>query len=326
MKELTYFKAAVEAISRALGDNDKIVVLGKGMTAGGKDGLFNEIFLKYGRSRVLDGTADDKSNIRIALGLAATGALPLVVVDGENLYSCIEAIAVDACCAQTAFNGQYSSSIVIWSDYGYADGDTPAEIFLSEGFFASLPNLTVYCPSCPEDACSMMATALRFPYNGPTLVLTDRSMRETSAKVTEEDAAPVRPQVGSQVIKEGGDVTLVSYGAMMQASMEAAYRASQAGCECELIDLRCLNPIDTAPVIASVKKTGKLAVAQAGWPRGGVGDILISAVMSSDAFDYMEKPVKIVSPPNKVIPYGDFAEKTVLPGWEEVYLAIISLI
>ena len=143
MKELTYFKAAVEAISRALGDNDKIVVLGKGMTAGGKDGLFNEIFLKYGRSRVLDGTADDKSNIRIALGLAATGALPLVVVDGENLYSCIEAIAVDACCAQTAFNGQYSSSIVIWSDYGYADGDTPAEIFLSEGFFASLPNLTV---------------------------------------------------------------------------------------------------------------------------------------------------------------------------------------
>ena len=320
MSKLTYIELLNDAISSAMTENDKIVVIGKGVTTGGDEGIAKGFYGRFGKNRVVDATVDDRANIRLGVGLAATGALPLVLINGSNLFDCMDAIVNDAAYAPFANNNRFSSRMVICADAGHIEGDSPGEGFLDEGIFLGIEGLAVVYPSCPAHASYMMKKILAAPEGGPVLFLMGRSLKKAQVK------GETSPSGGSEIIKEGEDITLITYGPMTDKCIEASYRAMEAGIECELIDLISISPLDEQVLINSVIKTGRVLIAQQAHAKGGAADIITSMLMRSPAFDYMECPVKIISPPPGPVAYSDFTGKSAVPGWEDIYEAIISMV
>lgn len=317
---VTYVQAIRLALQSALREDDRVVVLGEDVGQGGgafraTEGLQQE----FGPERVLDTPISEAAFTGAAVGMALEGMRPVVEYQfSDFLTSGMNAIVNTA--AKMHFRHGTPVPLVVRAPAagGFAGG--PFHSQNPEAWFLRSPGLKVACPATAEDAGLLLAAAIADP--NPVLFFEQKSLYTRIKGTFSYDASA--PLAGAAVRRDGGDVTVVSYGAALHVVLEAAETVAAEGIECEVIDLRVLCPLDFDTVATSVRKTSRCLIAHEDYAEYGVGAEL-GARISSELFTDLDAPVARVGACFWPIPFSPPLEAATLPDVERVAGAVRSL-
>ncbi|MDP4585701.1 MAG: alpha-ketoacid dehydrogenase subunit beta [Microbacteriaceae bacterium] len=291
-ENLSLAKAINLGLRRAMQDNDRVLLMGEDIgTLGGvfrvTEGLKNE----FGEDRVLDTPLAESGIVGTAIGLAMRGYRPVCEIQFDGfVYPAFDQIMSQLAKLTARHQGDQSFPLVIRIPYGGHIGAIEHHQESPEAYFTHTSGLRVISPATPNDGYHMIQQAIQS--NDPVIFL------EPKARYWPKDdvdmAAAPAPMHQSRVVRTGTDATVVGHGAMVAMLLDAAEVAAGEGISLEVIDLRSLAPIDYAPILASVEKTGRIVVAQEAPGSTSVGSE-IAATVAERAFYYLEAPVMRVS-------------------------------
>ncbi len=320
----------VDAINHALDEemevNKKMIVYGEDI-ADPKGGVFTAtkgLTDKYGKERVFNSPLAEASIVGTAIGLAVTGWKPCVEIQfGDYIWPAMMQIRDEAACIRYRSNGAWTSPLVIRVAVGgYIHGGLYHSQSIDSYFF-NIPGIRVAFPSNASDAKGLLKSSLRM--DDPVIFLEHKGLyRQGYAATPEPDKDYVLPFGKANLIEEGDILTIVTWGAMVQKSIDAIKLCNLEKGDVDLIDLRTLNPIDWAAIHNSVEKTGKLLIVHEDLLTGGVG-AEIAAKISDELFEELDGPIKRVAAKDCHVPYHDLLEKEVLPQTEQIVEAVNDL-
>ena len=320
----------VDAINHALDEemevNKKMIVYGEDI-ADPKGGVFTAtkgLTDKYGKERVFNSPLAEASIVGTAVGLAVTGWKPCVEIQfGDYIWPAMMQIRDEAACIRYRSNGAWTSPLVIRVAVGgYIHGGLYHSQSIDSYFF-NIPGIRVAFPSNASDAKGLLKSSLRM--DDPVIFLEHKGLyRQGYAATPEPDKDYVLPFGKANLIEEGDILTIVTWGAMVQKSIDAIKLCNLEKGDVDLIDLRTLNPIDWAAIHNSVEKTGKLLIVHEDLLTGGVG-AEIAAKISDELFEELDGPIKRVAAKDCHVPYHDLLEKQVLPQTEQIVEAVNDL-
>ena len=320
----------VDAINHALDEemevNKKMIVYGEDI-ADPKGGVFTAtkgLTDKYGKERVFNSPLAEASIVGTAIGLAVTGWKPCVEIQfGDYIWPAMMQIRDEAACIRYRSNGAWTSPLVIRVAVGgYIHGGLYHSQSIDSYFF-NIPGIRVAFPSNASDAKGLLKSSLRM--DDPVIFLEHKGLyRQGYAATPEPDKDYVLPFGKANLIEEGDILTIVTWGAMVQKSIDAIKLCNLEKGDVDLIDLRTLNPIDWTAIHKSVEKTGKLLIVHEDLLTGGVG-AEIAAKISDELFEELDGPIKRVAAKDCHVPYHDLLEKQVLPQTEQIVEAVNDL-
>ena len=320
----------VDAINHAMSEemdiNKKIIVYGEDI-ADPKGGVFTAtkgLTDKFGKDRVFNSPLAEASIVGTAIGLAVTGWKPCVEIQfGDYIWPAMMQIRDEAACMRYRSNGSWTCPLVIRVAVGgYIHGGLYHSQSIDSNFF-NIPGIRVAYPSNAADAKGLLKTALRM--DDPVIFLEHKGLyRQGYASTPEPNKDFLIPFGKANIVQEGSYFTIVTWGAMVQKSIDAIKILNLEAGEADLIDLRTLNPIDWNAIFDSVKKTGKLLIVHEDLRTGGVG-AEISAKVSDELFEDLDGPIKRVAAKDCHVPYSDNLEPEILPQTEEIVEAIRDL-
>ena len=320
----------VDAINHAMSEemdiNEKIIVYGEDI-ADPKGGVFTAtkgLTDKFGKDRVFNSPLAEASIVGTAIGLAVTGWKPCVEIQfGDYIWPAMMQIRDEAACMRYRSNGSWTCPLVIRVAVGgYIHGGLYHSQSIDSNFF-NIPGIRVAYPSNAADAKGLLKTALRM--DDPVIFLEHKGLyRQGYASTPEPNKDFLIPFGKANIVQEGSYFTIVTWGAMVQKSIDAIKILNLEVGEADLIDLRTLNPIDWNAIFGSVKKTGKLLIVHEDLRTGGVG-AEISAKVSDELFEDLDGPIKRVAAKDCHVPYSDNLEPEILPQTEEIVEAIKDL-
>ena len=320
----------VDAINHALDEemevNKKMIVYGEDI-ADPKGGVFTAtkgLTDKYGKERVFNSPLAEASIVGTAIGLAVTGWKPCVEIQfGDYIWPAMMQIRDEAACIRYRSNGAWTSPLVIRVAVGgYIHGGLYHSQSIDSYFF-NIPGIRVAFPSNASDAKGLLKSSLRM--DDPVIFLEHKGLyRQGYAATPEPDKDYVLPFGKANLIEEGDILTIVTWGAMVQKSIDAIKLCNLEKGDVDLIDLRTLNPIDWTAIHKSVEKTGKLLIVHEDLLTGGVG-AEIAAKISDELFEELDGPIKRVAAKDCHVPYHDLLEKEVLPQTEQIVEAVNDL-
>ncbi len=281
-------------------------------------GLFDE----FGEGRVVDTPISESAIVGISIGASQRGYRAVAEMQFADFISCaFDQIVNQAATLRYRYGGRAAVPIVVRAPSG---GNVGGGLYHSqnpEAWFVHRPGLKVVAPSTPFDAKGLLKAAIRD--DNPVIYFEHKYLyRRAKGPVPEGDE--VVPIGVAATRREGGDVTLVSYGAMMAPSLEAADRVAREGVEVEVIDLRTLAPFDKAAIFASIDKTSRLLVVQEDVKTLGIASE-ISAVVMEEKFDALDAPVMRVACPDTHSPFSHVLEAANLPNPDSIAAAIRRL-
>jgi len=275
---------------------------------------------KYGPRRVIDTPIAEAGMVGTAIGMAMLGLRPIVEMMTVN-FAIVAADQILNHAAKIRYfsGGQVDIPVVIRGPHGAGVQLSAQHSQSFESFYAHFPGLHVVTPATPADAKGMLKTAIRG--KDPVMFLESAALYGMKGEVPAGDAALV-PFGVSRVAREGSDLTIVSFGRMLQMSLSVAEKLSSGeGIEAEVIDLRTLRPLDMGPVIDSVRKTHRAVVVQEQWkPFGAAAEIV--AGITEEAFDDLDAPVVRVTGEDVPMPYARNLERLAVPHEEHLERAI----
>ena len=323
----------VDAINHALAEemehNPRMVIYGQDV-AGKKGGVFTAtkgLTAKFGEQRVFNSPLAEASIIGTAFGLSVRGDFkPNVEIQfGDYIWPGFMQIRDEVAMLRFRSYDQWSCPMVIRVAVGgYIHGGLYHSQSI-DGFFTHIPGLRVVFPSNAADAKGLMKTACR--EEDPVLFLEHKGLyRQSFASSPEPDASYLIPFGVASIRKPGDDVTVITWGMMVQRSLEAAAKVEAArGVTIEVIDLRTLNPLDKDTILQSVRRTGKVLIAHEDTLTGGFG-AEIAAIVATEAFDRLDAPVLRVAAKDTPVPYGPELESAMLPQERDVVAALEKLV
>lgn len=323
MSEKSYRDAIREAMMEEM-DRDKSVLI-MGEDIGVYEGTFRitaGMLKKYGPKRVIDTPIAEAGMVGTAVGMAMLGLRPIVEMMTVN-FSIVAADQILNHAAKIRYfsGGQVDIPIVVRGPHGAGVQLSAQHSQSFESFYAHFPGLKVVAPATPADAKGMLKTAIRG--KDPVMFLESAALYGMKGEVPDEDYTV--PFGQSRIAREGKDVTIVSYGRMLQLSLIVADKlASDEGIECEVIDLRTLRPLDMVPVYASVEKTHRAIVVQEQWKPFGAG-AEISASITEEMFDELDAPVVRVTGEDVPMPYARNLELLATPHEQHIERAVKSV-
>ena len=319
MARLTMREAISQALWEEMEKDPTVFILGEEVGVwGGTYAVTKGFYDHFGAERVRDTPISEAAIVGAAIGAALTGLRPVAEIMTINFaFSAFDHIVNEAAKMHYMFNGQMVLPMVIRTvsgggrQLGATHSQTP------DAIFAHFPGLIVAAPGTPADAKGMLKTAIRG--NNPVLFIEHATLYQMRGEVPAEDF--VVPLGKSIVQRPGRDVTIVTYSKMLEISLKAAEQLAQAGIEAEIVDLRCLRPLDMEPVIESFKKTNRAVIVEEGWPSFGVG-AEVSARIYEQAFDYVDAPIRRVAQKEVPLPYNRTLEQLAIPTVEDVIAAV----
>jgi pyruvate dehydrogenase E1 component beta subunit len=321
MPEKTYRDAIREAMMEEMDRDPNVLILGEDI--GVYEGTFRitaGMLKKYGSKRVIDTPIAEAGMVGTAVGMAMLGLRPIVEMMTIN-FAIVAADQILNHAAKVRYfsGGQVDVPVVIRGPQGAGVQLSAQHSQSFESFYAHFPGLKVVAPSTPADAKGMLKTAIRG--KDPVMFLESAALYGVKGEVP--DAADALVPFGqSKVVREGKDVTIVSYSRMMQLALSAAGKlAADEGIEAEVIDLRTLRPLDMAPVYESVRKTHRAVVVQEQWKLYGAASE-IAAGISEAVFDELDAPVARVTGEDVPMPYARNLELLAVPHEEHVIHAV----
>ncbi len=322
MPVITYREALRQAIQEEMRADPKVWILGQNIAAyGGTYAVTKGLFEEFGPERVRDAPIEEAGIVGLATGSAMGGTRPIAEIMSINFtLVAIDQIVNHAAKMRYMFGGQWSAPMVIRTSSGYGMlAATHSQTF--ENWYAYVPGLRVVMPATPYDAKGMLKAAIRDP--DPVMFIEHSNLYGQKGEVPDGDY--VVPLDQADVKREGADVTLVCWSSMVKPCLQAAETLAGDGVAAEVIDMRALRPLDTATVIASVKKTSRCVVVEEGWRSMGVG-AEIAARVSEEAFDWLDAPVGRVAGKEVPMPYAKNLEKLCIPNEQDILAAVRSIL
>jgi pyruvate dehydrogenase E1 component beta subunit len=277
---------------------------------------------EFGDRRVIDTPVSENAITGAAVGAALAGMRPVVVHPRMDfMFYAMDPIINEAANWYYMNGGKASVPVVIWGIINRGGEQGAQHSQALHATFAHIPGLKVVMPSTSYDAKGLMIAAIRDP--NPVIFIDDRWLHQTEDVVPEEI---YEVEIGKGAIrKEGSDLTLVTASFMAQESLKAAHELALDKIDVEVIDLRTVKPIDQELVLDSVKKTGRLVIADGGWKTCGIAAEIAARVCES-VFFYLKAPIKRVTLPDCPAPASAALEKAYYPTAETIAQAVREMI
>jgi pyruvate dehydrogenase E1 component beta subunit len=273
---------------------------------------------EFGPERVIDTPIAELGFAGIGVGASMNGLRPIVEFMTFNFsLVAIDQVINSAAKMMSMSGGQYSCPMVFRGPTGSAGMLSSQHSQNFENWYANTPGLKVVVPSNPYDAKGLLKSAIRD--NDPVIFMESEQMYGDKGDVPEEEYTI--PIGVADVKREGTDVTIVSFGKMMKVVLAAAEELAKDGINAEVIDLRTVRPIDYKTLIESVKKTNRMVVVEEAWPLASISAELAYHIQSN-AFDYMDAPVKRVTCRDVPLPYAPTLIEASLPNVERTIEAV----
>jgi 2-oxoisovalerate dehydrogenase E1 component beta subunit len=322
-KELTYLEAIREALAEEMRRDPKVFVLGEDVGEyGGAFGVTQGLFQEFGESRVIDTPISESAIVGISIGASLRGYRPVAEMQFADFISCgFDQIVNQAATLRYRYGGRASVPIVVRAPSG---GNVGGGLYHSqnpEAWFIHRPGLKVVAPSTSFDAKGLLKAAIR---DDNPVIYFEHKYLYRRAKGTVPEGDDIVPIGVAATRREGDDITLLTYGAMVQPSLEAADRLSKDGVEVEVIDLRTLLPFDKDAILRSVEKTNRAMVVHEDVKTLGIGAEL-SAVIMEERFDALDAPVMRVTYPDTHCPFSNVLEAFNLPDADKITAALRKL-
>lgn len=301
MSELSLVQAVNMALRRAMADDDRVLVLGEDVGIDG--GVFRAtdgLLQLYGELRVLDTPLAEAGIAGVSIGLAAQGFRPVAEIQFTGFaYACIDQLVNHASRLRARSRGRLSCPMVLRSPAGGGIKAPEHHSESPEAMFAHIPGLKVVIPSSPARAYGLLLAAIRDPdpvvFLEPTRLY--RALREEV-----DDNGEATPLERCFVLRAGRDVTLVSWGAMIKETLEAAEQLARENIDVEVIDIATLKPLDSATILDSVARTGRLVIVHEAPITCGYG-AEIAACVASNGLTSLLAPIERVAGYDTMMPY-----------------------
>jgi len=301
MARLTLVQAVTDALRTEMRNDDRVLVLGEDVGVNGgvfraTEGLIDE----FGPDRVIDTPLSESGIIGTAFGMAVYGLRPVPEIQFSGfLPPAYDQILSHVARIRNRSRGRFTAPMVIRAPYAGGIRAPEHHSESPEMLYAHIPGLKVVIPSTPYDTKGLLIAAIRDP--DPVLFLEPKSIYRAFREEVPEGAYTV-PIGKARVVREGTDVTLIAWGAMVRIASEAADQVEREhGWSCELIDLRTISPLDRDAVIASVQKTGRCVILHEAPRQGGMAAEL-TTLINEHALMYLEAPVVRVTGFDTVMP------------------------
>ncbi len=293
-RQLSYSAAILEATDQAMEKDPTIFITGLGVPdPKGIFGTTSGLEQKYGTERVFDMPTSENGMTGVAIGAAIAGMRPLMTHQRVDFFIlALDQLINNAAKFHYMFGNQLTVPIVIRLIIGRGWGQGPQHSQSLQSIFAHIPGLKVVMPSTPYDAKGLLAAALED--NNPVIYLEHRWLHSVFGEVPQES---YKVPIGkAKVMKEGTDVTLVCCSHMALEAYRAVPWLEEEGVSVELIDVRSLKPLDEETILNSVRKTGRLAVADPDWKFAGFAAEILASVSENALFSLKAPPVRICYP------------------------------
>ena len=322
-RTIAYGAAMTETLAQLMREDPDVFVAGEDVGAyGGVFGTFTGLQAEFGEKRVVDTPISEQAIVGLGIGAAVSGLRPVV----DLMFMDFVCVAMDQIVNQAAklkymFGGNARLPLTITTAGGAGLSAAAQHSQSLEAMLCHIPGLKVVAPSGPYEMKGLLTACVR--EDNPTVVVLNKLLLGASGPVPEE---LFEIPLGQAAICRPGDrVTVVAIGRMVGEALGAAAALEQDGIDCEVIDPRTLQPLDTGTIIASAKKTGRIIVAHEAVRFGGIGAEIASQIQEL-AFDYLDAPVGRVGAPFSPVPFSPALEQEYVPNAERIAAEIKALL
>ncbi|MCW2971745.1 MAG: bkdAB [Thermoleophilia bacterium] len=321
MAVMTYLQAISEGLRDEMRRDERVFILGEDVGQyGGAFKVTAGLQEEFGEWRVLDTPLSETAIVGAATGAALGGMRPVAEMQFADFVSCAWDHLTTVSAKQYYRMGTPIPMVVrLPCGGGFSGGPFHSQMY--DGYFAHVPGLKVVLPATPEDAKGMMIEAIRDP--NPVLFFEHKNLyRRIKGEVPEGNYST--PFGKARVAREGADITIIAWSAMVHTATDAAEQLAKEGIDVEVLDMRTISPLDFDAIATSVTKTSKCIVLYEDTRTGGFG-AEISARIMEELFETLDGPVKRVATLDSPIPFSPVLEKVVLPQVEDVITAVREL-
>jgi pyruvate dehydrogenase E1 component beta subunit len=316
MRELPYIAAIGEAIHQEMERDESVLYFGQNIATTDDDPYLKA----FGSERVRVTPISETAEIGMAIGAAMAGYRPVVeLYMAEFMLVAMDQVVNEANRFHYMTKGQVKVPVVLKAGYGFTAGWAGQHTGTIYGMFMGVPGLKVALPATPADAKGLMTAAIRD--DNPVVFFHHYLLTLEHGDVPEGEH--VVPLGQANVVREGGDVTIVALGYMLGQALEAAEQLAGEGVSAEVIDPRTLAPLDTATILASVEKTGRLVVVDQS-TRHGSAAAVIAAEAASEGFSSLKAPVQLICALDATVPYSEPMEQYLLPDAAKIVAAVLE--
>ena len=329
MSRKSFRQAVNEALAQEMRRDPRVILMGEDISGGsgapgeqdawgGPLGVTKGLHKEFGPSRVLDTPITESAFIGAAAGAAASGLRPvaeLMFVDFMGV--CFDQIFNQAAKFRYMFGGKAVTPLTIRTMYGAGFRAAAQHSQCLYPLFTHIPGLKCVIPSSPYEAKGLLIQAIRD--DDPVIFFEHKVLYDMEEEVPDE---PYTIPFGeANLVREGGDVTIVAIGRMVQMAKAAADALAKEGIDCTIIDPRTTSPLDLDTILESVEETGRLVVVDEASPRCNMATD-ISAQVADHAFASLKAPIKMVSPPHTPVPFAAALEDLYVPNADKVAAAV----
>jgi pyruvate/2-oxoglutarate/acetoin dehydrogenase E1 component len=319
---ITYRDAVAEGLAREMRRDPSVVLLGEDIGAAG--GVFKTtvgLFGEFGPERVRDTPISEQAIAGMAMGAAMTGMRPVAeIMFSDFLACCWDYLANEIPKMRYMTGGQVTVPLVVRTANGGGLGFGAQHSQSVENWALTVPGLKIAAPSNPADVIGLLAAAVRS--DDPVVFFEHKGLFATRGATAPD--GHVVPLGEAAIARPGTDVTVVALAATVPIALSAAAELAASGVEAEVIDLRCLVPLDMATVLASVRKTSRLLIVEENPFQGGWGGT-VASIVADEGFELLDAPVRRVAAACVPLPFADALEDEVIPTVSKVTAALRAL-
>ena len=322
MPVITYLEAIRQALFEEMARDERVFILGEDLGAyGGAFKVTDGLLDRFGDARVIDTPISEQAIVGSAIGASYTGMRPVCEVQFIDFIACCFDILTNFAATSRYRNGA-GAPIVVRGPCGGGVSGGPFHSLNPEAFFLNTPGLKMVEPATAYDAKGLLKAAIRD--DDPVLYFEHKYLyRRIKDEVPDDDY--IVPLGKAAIRREGTDLSIITFGAMVHTALDAAQALVDEGVEAEVIDLRSLAPLDRDAILESVATTNRVLLLHEATLTGGIGGEL-AAIISEHAFEYLDAPVMRVASQDAPVPYAPPLEAAFLPNVEKVVAAAKKLI
>jgi pyruvate/2-oxoglutarate/acetoin dehydrogenase E1 component len=322
-RKISYVQAFNEAVRQEMAADETVFCAGEDIGAfGGVFQSYAGLQAEFGEDRVVDTPISEQAIIGLGVGAAATGLRPIVdIMFMDFICVAFDQIVNQAAKMKYMFGGSATVPLTITTGGGGGLSAAAQHSQSLEALICHIPGLKVVMPSNPYDMKGLMTACIR--ENNPTIMVKHKRLLGMQGEVPEE---PYMIPLGqAATLREGSDVTVVGWGRMVNEAFDVAEKLAAEGIDVEVIDPRTLQPLDTATIIESVRKTNRVIVVHEAVRFGGLG-AEVAAQIQEEAFDYLDAPVGRIAAPFSPVPFSPVLEAHYLPSANDIEQAIRDIV
>ena len=319
VRTLSYSRAINEALAEEMARDERVFVMGQDVGAfGGAFGVTRGLFDRFGEERVIDTPISEMFLVGGGVGAALTGLRPVVELQyADFIWNAGDEVVGKMAKWRYMHGGLFTVPMVLRLPEGAAGGAGPEHSTCPEAALLGAAGTYIVIPSTPYDAKGLLKSAIRD--DNPVAYFEHKGMYRLKGEVPEGEYTI--PLGEADLKRVGDDVTVITWGRMVHRALEAAEIAAADGISVEVLDLRCLRPLDVEAIVATVEKTGRVIIShEAGKTGGGGGEI--AAIIAEHCITSLEAPVRRVCGIETPIPQSTYLEQFAIPSAEELHLAI----